>query len=357
MTPVADAPAAAPRGPLRDGHAPVLLGQGSGAGVGRARMGGVRTRRYDGGVGRYFTPRCIGMHVTLLVLLPAFAWLTWWQLSRALGGNTLSWAYTFEWPLFAGYAIYVWWQLIHDQTTAVTRRVLPGRRARDGAGRRPRPAGLGAHRRPAEERGHRRPFGRRRRHGQGPRRAVRRPDARGGRPAGRLQPVPGRAERRRRRLPRRDDRSRPPDGRTDRDRRWPRPVSDGRMHGALIRYRVMAFIVGTALLILSSSWSSSRCSGPTSNGGRGDRGPDPRLPLPRVPGHRGRPGPPGPLEAGSDPRRGGRRLRAHPGLHRRAPGLPADAGGVGRRGGRQADVAGRRAVGGASTPDRGAGPP
>ncbi len=64
------------------------------------------------------------MHVTLIILLPAFAWLTWWQLERALGGNTLSWAYTFEWPLFACYAIYVWWQLIHDQTTAVTRRLL-----------------------------------------------------------------------------------------------------------------------------------------------------------------------------------------------------------------------------------------
>jgi hypothetical protein len=55
------------------------------------------------------------MHVTLFVLLPVFAWLTWWQLGRALGGNTLSWAYTFEWPLFAGYAVYVWWQLIHDR--------------------------------------------------------------------------------------------------------------------------------------------------------------------------------------------------------------------------------------------------
>jgi hypothetical protein len=65
------------------------------------------------------------MHVTLLILLPAFAWLTWWQLTRALDGNTLSWAYTFEWPLFAGYAIYMWWQLIHDQPTVVTRRASP----------------------------------------------------------------------------------------------------------------------------------------------------------------------------------------------------------------------------------------
>ena len=65
------------------------------------------------------------MHLTLLVLLPVFAWLTWWQLSRALGGNTLSWAYTFEWPLFAGYAVYMWWQLIHDQPAALAHRVPP----------------------------------------------------------------------------------------------------------------------------------------------------------------------------------------------------------------------------------------
>ncbi len=76
----------------------------------------------------------MGMHVTLLVLLPAFAWLTYWQLNRALGGNTLSWAYTFEWPLFAGYAVYVWWQLVHDQTTAVTRRIAPASKTGDGAG-------------------------------------------------------------------------------------------------------------------------------------------------------------------------------------------------------------------------------
>src|SRR5450631_4724773 len=91
---------------------------------GPCRMGVPGARRYDEGVRRYFTPRSLGMHVTLLILLPVFAWLTWWQLGRALDGNTLSWAYTFEWPLFAGYAVYVWWQLIHDQTAAVTRRVL-----------------------------------------------------------------------------------------------------------------------------------------------------------------------------------------------------------------------------------------
>lgn len=70
------------------------------------------------------------MHVTLLILLPTFAFLTKWQLDRALGGNTLSWAYTFEWPLFALYAMYVWWQLIHDQPT-------PGLRGGSTASRTP----------------------------------------------------------------------------------------------------------------------------------------------------------------------------------------------------------------------------
>jgi hypothetical protein len=72
------------------------------------------------------------MHITLLVLLPTFAVLTWWQFERAYNGNTLSWAYTFEWPLFGGYAIYVWWQLIHDDPTVFTRRRQAARRGPDG---------------------------------------------------------------------------------------------------------------------------------------------------------------------------------------------------------------------------------
>ncbi len=67
------------------------------------------------GVRRYLTPRCIRLHVTLLIVLPLFALLTLWQYHRATGGNTLSWAYTILWPLFGVYAIYVWWQLIHDE--------------------------------------------------------------------------------------------------------------------------------------------------------------------------------------------------------------------------------------------------
>ena len=47
---------------------------------------------------------------------------TWWQAGRALGGNTLSWFYTFEWPVFAGIAVVGWWQLIHEDYSFVLAR-------------------------------------------------------------------------------------------------------------------------------------------------------------------------------------------------------------------------------------------
>jgi hypothetical protein len=44
----------------------------------------------------------------LIVCLGAFAFELW----RALGGHTFSWMYVFEWPLFAAFAIYMWWNLL-----------------------------------------------------------------------------------------------------------------------------------------------------------------------------------------------------------------------------------------------------
>ena len=37
------------------------------------------------------------------------------ELSRALSGNTLSWAYVFEWPILSGYAVYMWRKLLRDE--------------------------------------------------------------------------------------------------------------------------------------------------------------------------------------------------------------------------------------------------
>jgi hypothetical protein len=38
-----------------------------------------------------------------------------WQLHRAKSGNELSWAYTFEWPLFAAFTVYFWIKSLRDE--------------------------------------------------------------------------------------------------------------------------------------------------------------------------------------------------------------------------------------------------
>ena len=62
----------------------------------------------------WLSRRAIKLHVVILIVVPAFLALCLWQVSRALNGNTLSWAYVFEWPLFAGYAVYMWWRFVHE---------------------------------------------------------------------------------------------------------------------------------------------------------------------------------------------------------------------------------------------------
>src|SRR5579863_1188141 len=68
----------------------------------------------------WWSGRAIGLHITLFITVPGFFALGWWQLHRALGGNGLIWAYTFEWPFFAGYAVYLWWRLVHEPEVDAT---------------------------------------------------------------------------------------------------------------------------------------------------------------------------------------------------------------------------------------------
>ncbi|HEV8065448.1 MAG TPA: hypothetical protein VGP46_11475, partial [Acidimicrobiales bacterium] len=36
------------------------------------------------------------------------------------------WAYTFEWPFFACYAVWMWWRLVHDESPVPHRKVGAG---------------------------------------------------------------------------------------------------------------------------------------------------------------------------------------------------------------------------------------
>src|SRR3954468_22147396 len=57
-----------------------------------------------------WTPAWIARHVLALVLTAGCLALGWWQFSRASAGNGLSWGYTFEWPVFAGFVVFLWYR-------------------------------------------------------------------------------------------------------------------------------------------------------------------------------------------------------------------------------------------------------
>jgi hypothetical protein len=63
----------------------------------------------------WLSSRAVLLHITTILLVATMAGLTWWQASRALSGNTLSFVYAFEWPLLAGVVVYMWWDLLHER--------------------------------------------------------------------------------------------------------------------------------------------------------------------------------------------------------------------------------------------------
>jgi len=63
---------------------------------------------------RWLSGQAIALHVGAFVIIAIMLALGWWQVQRALGGHTQSWAYAVQWPAFAAYAGYMWWKLLHD---------------------------------------------------------------------------------------------------------------------------------------------------------------------------------------------------------------------------------------------------
>jgi integral membrane protein len=67
---------------------------------------------------RWFSRRALLLHLEVAIIAPACGVAGWWQATRALAGNELSWAYSVEWPLFALLAVAGWWHLIHEDPHA-----------------------------------------------------------------------------------------------------------------------------------------------------------------------------------------------------------------------------------------------
>lgn len=73
------------------------------------------TRRYSRCVRRLLTPGWLGLHALAAALFTAFLFFGWWQLSRAYDGNDRSWAYVFEWPVFAVFVVVMWIKMMRDE--------------------------------------------------------------------------------------------------------------------------------------------------------------------------------------------------------------------------------------------------
>src|ERR1700678_2237094 len=62
-----------------------------------------------------FTPRWLGWHLFAILAFIGMWWLGDWQYHRAIDGNALSWAYTFEWPVFAIFGAVFWVKTVKDE--------------------------------------------------------------------------------------------------------------------------------------------------------------------------------------------------------------------------------------------------
>jgi hypothetical protein len=67
---------------------------------------------------RWFSRRALLLHLTVVIVAPGCGLAGWWQATRALAGNGLSWVYSIEWPIFGLIAIAAWWQLVHEDPEA-----------------------------------------------------------------------------------------------------------------------------------------------------------------------------------------------------------------------------------------------
>jgi DNA-binding transcriptional regulator of glucitol operon len=64
---------------------------------------------------KFFTRRAIGLHFALIFWVALCASASYWQVGRALQGNSLSYLYSFEWPVFGVAGVLAWWAMLHTE--------------------------------------------------------------------------------------------------------------------------------------------------------------------------------------------------------------------------------------------------
>jgi hypothetical protein len=65
---------------------------------------------------KWFSPRAIVLHIALLGWLGLCVAAAWWQVGRAVQGNSLSFMYSIEWPVFAVLGVLGWLAMLNMET-------------------------------------------------------------------------------------------------------------------------------------------------------------------------------------------------------------------------------------------------
>lgn len=85
-------------------------------------------------VKRWSTRRVVLATLAVAVWSPGCVVAGWWQATVAMSGNTLSYLYAVEWPVFAVFGVVAWWWYVHADPERVGARGAARLRAAAAAG-------------------------------------------------------------------------------------------------------------------------------------------------------------------------------------------------------------------------------
>ena len=63
---------------------------------------------------KYLSGRALVLHLALVAWVALCGLAAWWQVGRAVGGNSLSYMYAIEWPVFGVLGVLGWYALINQ---------------------------------------------------------------------------------------------------------------------------------------------------------------------------------------------------------------------------------------------------
>jgi DNA-binding transcriptional regulator of glucitol operon len=70
---------------------------------------------------KWWGPRALMLDVTLVIWLAMCASAAWWQVGRAVQGNSLSFMYAMEWPVFGVLGVVGWYAMINMETVTASK--------------------------------------------------------------------------------------------------------------------------------------------------------------------------------------------------------------------------------------------